>query len=67
MSNVYNNILINFLKLMLTKLENNTIKDCEIEILREMYYKHTINDTNNCIDMKYYTMGWYIYNFILSN
>ncbi len=61
--------LSDFLSDILSQLKNNTISPSTLLSLSEFYLSYTNSTNSNSsitdkTDMKYYTLGWHIYNMI---
>lgn len=66
--------LIHFLEDITNRLKNRTSSSDEERHALEFYMKmlsfnddHTNDDVNDVNDMKYFTLGWYIYENLLKN
>jgi|UppTromicrDC3135_1034486.scaffolds.fasta_scaffold01868_1 hypothetical protein len=59
-----------FLRNLANNIENNTLSNNDIKKLFEFYIKFKFDDNNNNsndYNLKYFTLGWYIYNNLLQN
>jgi len=60
--------LIHFLEDITNRLKNRSSSPDEERYALEFYMKMiSFNDENNENDMKYFTLGWYIYENLLKN
>ena len=54
-----------FLRTLATQLEQNTLTSSEQTLVSEFYMSFKTNGLNVDPDMKYYTLGLYVYEFLM--
>uniref|UniRef100_A0A6C0D1D3 Uncharacterized protein n=1 Tax=viral metagenome TaxID=1070528 RepID=A0A6C0D1D3_9ZZZZ len=70
MDGVDNNLLINFLKNIITDIETQKLSDDELKIVSEFYMRYKFNSesidntTSNEDFIKFLALGWYVYSYI---
>jgi hypothetical protein len=62
--NIDDDILLNFLYDLVSKIENKNMSHEEKQIICDTYIKYNMNNNTENETMKFYTLGWYFYTIL---
>ena len=57
--------IIRHLETLIEKIKKNEIEENEMRDLSLLYIKHLYNEKESDDDIKYFSLGWYIHEFLL--
>jgi cobalamin biosynthesis Co2+ chelatase CbiK len=57
--------IIRHLETLIEKIKKNEIEENEMRELSLLYIKHLYNEKESDDDIKYFSLGWYIHEFLL--
>ena len=57
--------IIRHLETLIEKIKKNELEENEMRDLSLLYIKHLYNEKESDDDIKYFSLGWYIHEFLL--